>query len=651
MHLYDCLHFTRRILVLSICLFLLPAQLHAQEQVTRVWTVGKFKREMILLSHDKEKVKLKNLKGKQEVVDLKIGALSKQDRDFLAGLKIIEDDRLQYETVMPHMARFTESPMAVLAILEQVAKDHKNSPYAKMMAGLAQATENANYRGAKKNFEGAVKIINKHQQVLGEGFHAKTLIALENNIGVCALKMSKGDEASKHFTAGSKGIVPFALYHNATLLMEATSGRSQIKFTNKWRGELVKILAKKKPADPGVEVPSMYLFSLEWDEPLRSNQLSKLVSLGGQPLPDSDSKSNYVGGAVFESERELKKRGFNEHAAASGVMISPKLLLTNRHIVQSKDSDLSYTLTQFSDESRPTLVGGKIVKWSIVHEQDLALVELDQPMEQFVPVTLRQRRLRQNEELAVLGYPKIFTRGEHITATMGRFLEEDAERSWIFTTNLMDDGVGGGPCLDMNGNLVGLAFAKDDFRAGRFLWFQNMNVERRHYDHAVVVSTGAISDFMKIAAPEFQFKNEAANRFESHQQMAEAVKNSVMLVKSWKAAKNNVHEVRPDFVPQGSREAYDFKRKKAGIELASIRRKRLFPDLWCMTCYGRGKLHCLTCGGEGKVFSRVSVYTGNRNAAGQKIYKHEVKGKTCPGCKGRPFKDCPHCVEGQLRLE
>ena len=57
-------------------------------------------------------------------------------------------------------------------------------------------------------------------------------------------------------------------------------------------------------------------------------------------------------------------------------MVSPTLLLTNRHIVQSKDNDLSYTVTRFLEDGSPELVGGKIVKWSVIHEEDLALVEL-----------------------------------------------------------------------------------------------------------------------------------------------------------------------------------------------------------------------------------------------------------------------------------
>lgn len=641
------------ILFFALCSVLSSGESSAQEEFTRVWKSGKVSMKLAYVSHDEKEVTLRHIKGKSEgkltKVPLKI--LSEGDRKFLEGLAIIKVDKEQFDTVMPHMARYTESPMAVAAILEQIADDQPNGPYAFMMAGLAQATENANYRDAKKNFRDAVNAILRHQKVLGEGFHSRTLVSLRNNIGVCELKMSKGDNASKAFAAGATGEIPFALYHNATLLMESTTGPSLIKFTNKWKKELVKILAKKKPESPGVEVPRMYLFSLEWDNPLAPGRLSELVRLDGKPLPTAASKSNLVGGAVFESEEELIKRGYTEHAAASGVMISPQLMLTNRHIVQSKGNDLSYTVTRFLQDGAPELVGGKIVKWSVVHEEDLALVELDRPIEKIVPVALRQKQFVPREKLTVLGFPKAFTRGEHLQATSGEFLEFDPDNPWVFTSNVMEKGVGGGPCLDVNGNLVGLAFAKTDFRLGRFIWFNNLQIRRTHYNHTVAVSNDAIIEFMRVAKPEFKFPAENNQPFGSRHQLVEKVRGSVLLVKSWKANDDTVHKVRPDYIPEGSREAYAASRKKSGVDLASIRKKRLFPDLWCMTCSGHGEVRCLTCAGTGKVQYRETVDTGNRNGAGGKIYRPVIKTKTCPHCNHDPVRDCKDCVKGKLRFD
>lgn len=126
-------------------------------------------------------------------------------------------------------------------------------------------------------------------------------------------------------------------------------------------------------------------------------------------------------------------------------MVSPTLLLTNRHIVQSKDNDLSYTVTRFLEDGSPELVGGKIVKWSVIHEEDLALVELEKPMENLFSIALREKPFAQREDLTVVGFPKVFTRGEHIHATSGEFLELDEKNPWVYTTNLMENGVGGGP--------------------------------------------------------------------------------------------------------------------------------------------------------------------------------------------------------------
>ena len=635
------------VLLLPLILICSIAELaSAQEGSARVWKSGKHEVRGMLLRHDETHVTLMP-ENRKKSVKVEIAMLSDEDQLFLKGLPFIEADQVQHETVMPHMARYTESPMAVAEILNQVGKNHEKSPYAKMMVGLALATEIANYRDAKKNFEAALKIIRKHQKVLGEGYHARTVVSLQNNIAVCALKMSKGDEAAEQLSDGSSGEIPFALYHNATLLMEATKGVSQIKLTNKWRGKLVDVLAKKKPASPGVEVPSRYLFSLEWDDPLNESQLSQLVALSGKPLPHAEDKANLVGGSVFTNETELIKRGYSEHASSSGCLISPTLMLTNRHIAKSKTNDFSYTLTRFLKDGSPELVGGKVVKWSVVNGEDLALIELDKPIEDAAAFPLRRGRLNDGEDLTVLGFPDVSGEGEHISATSGRFVGMDESLPWMYSTNMMQEGIGGGPTLDMKGNLVGLAFAKSDFRNGRVVWFNNHRIERRYNDHTVTVSGKAILEFLKVALPDYEFDRESNKFYESRQALAEAVRGSVMLVKAWQPPKENVKKVRPDFVPGQSAEGFRHNWKKGEAELGSLRKKRLFPDLWCMTCYGKGRLFCLNCGGEGKIYRKESVKAG-KNSLGVQMYKFEVKSSRCKACSSRPNRDCPDCEDGKL---
>jgi S1-C subfamily serine protease len=619
----------------------------AQDGYVRRWKSGNFTVEAMLVSHDEDEVKLKTPK---RVVTVAIDKLSEEDQKYVAGLKIIEADRKQHETVMPHMERYTESPMAVAEILDRVGKDHPDSPYANMMVGLALASERANYQAAKKYFSTAVRIINKHQRILGEGFHAHTLVSLENNLAICKLKSGNGDEASKHFAAGGKNEIPFALYHNATLLMEATNSPStQIRFRPKSRDALVGILAKKKPATPGVKVPQMYLFSLEWDEPLDRRSLSRLVSLKGEALPRSEEKSNYLGGGVYNTEEDLIKRGYSEFAAASGVLISPTLLLTNRHVVQSRENNLSYTFTRFLEDGSPELIGGKVVKWSVVREENLALIELDKPVEGVDPIPLRQRELEREEKLTVFGFPHVFDNGEHLEATSGNYLGGDRDYPWIYSSNLMEDGVGGGPCLDMNGNLVGLAFAKKDFSYGRMNWLMNpgrRNPEirrRRSNNETVVISNEAVSEFMKFADPNFDFGEEANDEFANRHALSSRVRGAVMLVKSWKAEAAGKGRPARDLVEV----AVVGKRGDPLAKLASIRKERLFPDVWCMSCYGTGKWKCPTCVGRGDVTVRGLVETGRNDVHGNKMLRHGLKEVDCPDCTV-PISDCRHCSGGKL---
>ena len=617
------------------------------EGFVRQWKSGKFTIMAELVSQSEDMAVIKDAKGK--TFDVEKVKLSEEDRQYLAGVKIIAADKAQHDLVMPHMERYTESPMGVAEILDQVAKDHPGSVYAPMMVGLALASEKANYQAAKKYFSTAVRNVKKHQKVLGEGFHSRTLVSLENNLAICKLKLGKGDDASMHFAAGGAGEIPFALYHNATLFMEATNSRgTQIKFKRKSREAMVRVLAKKKPVSPGVEVPTMYLFSLEWDEPLNEAELSRLVSLKGSPLPKAEDKATLVSGSVFNSEEELKKRGYREYAAATGVLISPKYLLTNRHVVQSAENNLSYTFTRFLRDGSPELIGGKIVEWSVVREQNLALVELDREIEGVEPIGLRQRNLRQGEDLTVIGFPYSFGTGEHIEATSGKFLGADEETPFVFTSNMMQQGVGGGPVLDMYGNLVGLAFSKKDFYHYRHLgWLRDVRLRRAAYSSSsVAISNDAITEFMSAVMPEFEFGVEKGEEFDNRHILSKNVRGSVMLVKSWKARddKAKAPQDMTDIAVEGRH------RGDAGAALASIRKKRLFPDVWCMSCYGTGRWRCPNCGGVGKVQVRAKIETGTRDVHGNKMYRWGTKAVDCSNCTD-PDTDCRHCHGGKLPFQ
>ena len=363
---------------------------------------------------------------------------------------------------------------------------------------------------------------------------------------------------------------------------------------------------------------------------------------GGDAAQDAlYSKGNRVGGAVFKNEKQLTDRGYTEYSSGSGFLIAPDLMLTNRHVVQSADNSLSYTITQYQRDGEPRLVGGHIVKWSPIQEQDLALIKLDQPMDA-APLPLNLTPLKDKQPLTILGFPEIVERGEHLIASSGEFIRPDAKLPWFYSTNQLREGNSGGPTVDMSGNVVGIAFARRDYRKHNLIGDHWLQIRKRR--EGVSVSNKVIKEFLKIAAPDLVFTEPNQRPYSSSQELVENVRGSVMLVKSWipptSYVKNNP--------PRGYRS--DVTQLKL-VKIATLREKQLYPDLICMRCTGKGYLDCTNrrCH-KGGVSRRETKQTGVNPIHGNPILQSHTVYDKCQVCNGKGGEICPDCDKGRLSL-
>ena len=207
----------------------------------------------------------------------------------------------------------------------------------------------------------------------------------------------------------------------------------------------------------------------------------------------------------------------------------------------------------------------------------------------------------------------------------------------------------GGPCLDMFGNLIGLAFAKEDISFGRLRFAKDLTAPREYRSSTIVVSTDEMLEFLEAAIPDFKPEAERGNAFQTAQQVADSIRESIIVVKSWKKDPRIARKIARD-------EALDRIRKRAPIgggsrSIANIREKGIFPDVWCMACKATGKFHCLNCSGKGKVAVQKRVRVpGSYDAQGSPMYRHELQPQTCPICRGIATRDCQDCVDGKLPL-
>jgi S1-C subfamily serine protease len=589
-----------------------------------------------LVEKDNESITIKNDKGK--LLKVPLSKLSETDQRLIAGIDIIKRDREQFDLVQPHLQRYQESPVAVGEILEEIHRQHPESPYAAMMVGVAYASEEANYKKATRFFEDAKDSIEDAQKKIGKGYHFQTLMTINNNLALCALKERKGNEAARYLLAAvDSEEIPFVVYHNATILMEVTKGGGAIRFNDKNRRKLVGMVARKAPKSPGVPVPKRYMYALAWDNPISIQNLEQLAANPDEALAMAEAKSTNISGAVFQSEKQLKDRGYKEMYAGSGFLIAPDLLLTNRHVVQSKTNDLSYTLTQYTEDGQPSLVGGSIVKWSILKEQDLALIKLDKPITNVDPLPIRRTELEEGDEITALGFPQVFQQGEHIQATGGKFVGYDEEQPWHYSSIDVDQGNSGGPCLDSFGNVCGIVFAKQS--RSRLVWIGDWVRRVQIKSSGVSVSNKAIQEFLDVARPNFIWEAEKTETLPNRQQLAESARGSILLVKSWIPPSTLVEENVPDHMIAG---------KNKMAEVATLREKLLWPDLWCMNCTNGWE----SCGcNNGQVFHRKERYKSGKNPInGATIYGYRDVYKKCSDCKGKGGRKCRFCNGGKMPL-
>ena len=363
---------------------------------------------------------------------------------------------------------------------------------------------------------------------------------------------------------------------------------------------------------------------------------------GDQPELMPNEKSTHVSGDVFQSEDQLIKRGYRPHIQGTGFLVTPSLVVTNRKVVQSAENNLSYTITQYPEDGKPTLVGGSVVKWSPVQDEDLAIIRLDRAVDSDpLRIIDNDGNAVVGDEITVLGFPETFSTGEHLLASGGQIDDFDPRKSWFFLTADLLQGNSGGPCVDMHGNVCGVAFERDK---DDILTFGKRN--ERDYDvKGIAVSATPLVQFIKSVDADYQQLPPHADKVFNRQNLTDHIRPSVFLIKSWKSPL-----ARQRTVGQFGEEINA--REIRNLETATLKENRLYPDLWCFTCRGGGSLKCTNpnCA-RGQIQERRRVVVGTDPNFGKKIYAYKRFFEKCPTCSGAGRIKCPHCIEGKLKLE
>jgi S1-C subfamily serine protease len=628
--------------------FLTAASAFSQHQhQRRTWTAadGAYTIEATMVDGTGKSVFLKT--DDKPRLKVSLDKLSPQDQLYAKGWMIVDREQEQYDLVLPHLERYRESPLAVVEILHAIHRRIPEAPYASCMIGMAYASGKGDYSQAEKYFKYAAGSIEKGQAVLGNQFHALTETAVRNNLAVCACKVGNGDKATKLIRGGSdtQHALRFCLYHNATLLLEAEKFEfSNIRLSKGARRRLVDFLAQKPPANPEFSVPSLFLYLLEWDAPVSEAEFESV--LAGKPLASGDSnKTTAVSGKVFQTEKQLRDRGFVEFSQGTGFLIDENLVVTNRHVVKSVSNDLSYTITQFESDGMPKLVGGSIVEMSPVLEQDLAMIKLEQSVSA-KPLPIDATEIVKDDEVTVVGFPDTATNGEHISASLGFVEKVDLELPWVYLSAKLQSGSSGSPCVDKAGNVLGVAFARTAL--------PSVYLSKRYGHDSIAVDNTSLIEFIKSVKPDFKPQKLNSRAFPNDIEMCQKIRESVFLIKSWMPPTTKVKKKQLASSEKLSLESNSTQlggtAKSRELEIATLKENRLYPDVWCPYCAGAATLPCprRLCR-RGVIEQRKTVLAGHHPTSGDPIYRTERIYVDCPTCSGKNHLKCPYCDDGVLK--
>jgi S1-C subfamily serine protease len=564
--------------------------------IDRVWTAATvgFKDRAVLKAIGKEFVTLKPNGEEPKTVLLK--DLSDEDQKFIAAVRQCEESAKVFLRVAEHRSRFAASPEAVADILIQLHETNPGDFAASFFAGTLDAFTGSPGRlgKAKKHMNETITHIKKVRASLPT-IHTKTLVAALNNRGVVALREGSHSQAIKYFLEAAElsEALPFAVYHNATLLIEY-SGKAgnKAKVSKSDHVRMTRAIAKATPEHASARIPKRFVYSLDHEE------FTSLVEAPKQPTPPPHTPAP----AGIDP-------GLQKLVNGSGFLISETIVVTNRHIVDSLPQGSRVVLK--NESSFPDGVVVNVIAVSDDPEVDLALLELTNPPRRVKPIPLRIRLPREGEEIAVLGYPMTQVFGETLNTSRGIVSSLSKDGKQVYHDATANPGNSGGPCIDHCGNVIGVLYATGIGRA-----------------------TGRNFAVSSETTRAFVSKNSKAFAFASERDEELKIEDRIALAKEAVVRVEVYGQPRPIPLPPEGVVANDTLN-----QLLTVMRLGLLPEYTCLACKGKGTFPC------GCVDGRISERRVIPNA-----FETQVIQVPCPKCSGLGGFDCSSCDNGVLPL-
>ncbi|MDA9777442.1 trypsin-like peptidase domain-containing protein [Rubripirellula sp.] len=563
--------------LLIVVMISVASETVGQEQaagVKRYWidSSGGFRVEASMKAFDNDSVTLLKTDGSE--IRVPRSKLSKEDQEYLKAISTLQQSAQQGEKLFPHLPQVVGKPVATLAIIEALRIEFPDGIGANLYGAAIYAIVDFSDESVRKakgclsDAVNALRLVEKHFP----GRHTRTYASALNNQAVLSIRQGNLNGAISNLIAAAELVpesIPFAVYHNASLIMNSGADLEGRKLS------LAKIIASGKPE--GDEVAENYLMYTLIHDPLNLSAVTQETQSDASTL--------------------TLQTGETKIGTGSGFLISPDLVLTNRHVAEGATRFEVKNDSGFRSEA-------EALKVSSSDDIDLALLKLKKKSVS-PPLSIRKAEAKLGEELVVLGYPMPNFFEESLTVSRGVVSKSVTEGLQLLHDASTDPGNSGGPCVDQFGNVIGVHYA-------------GSAVAKNSRNYAV--STTGIEQFLNGVTGYAA----VAERTESKgfSDTLQEIKDSVFIIDIYGT------DV-PKVVAQQSTSTNLYEKYA------------LIADRACLACGGRGLVSCGGCI-RGVVHERATVRVAVNDITGEPIFAQKTFKKPCGRCN-RGFVPCPVC--------
>ncbi len=335
-----------------------------------------------------------------------------------------------------------------------------------------------------------------------------------------------------------------------------------------------------------------------------------------KPLGEPSVKDKDVDQPVRQLKTRLRIAG-----CATGFVVHPEYILTNRHVVQDKSGRLRAGLLVVPPEEKNRKLPASVVVRAEGRDNDLAVIHCKGLTAQPLPF-IKDDFTKRGTEIMVFGFPGIFDWATpSLKSTRGAIAGlPDESFNRYFSDAITNPGNSGGPICDKTGSVLAIHVAATGPAA---LLSKNYALHIPH-SHALPLINKWIPNYNQLP-PNTEIKEWV--------DVDGLVSRSTVLIWIQSRVSNFGISPKPKVKRKGKEKDHN--------------KPQPMEDRWCMTCYGRGTKQCPNrkCK-NGIVVTKRWTVVGVDPGTGYTVTRNEPYRDPRKKCGGKGVVRCPDCHNG-----